>query len=131
MGLSLMRTITDLSVYYEGVDEYAAKMTQVSGRDIQKIARVTQEGQMFTPRTAGQLEAQFLKMMVQLSKADRVLDVGRFTGMSAMALAEGLPEKGEVVTIENDPKIASVVDRLFRSSSQAQKLTLKVRCCKR
>lgn len=131
MGRSLMRTITDLPVYCEGVDEYAAKMTQVSSGDIQKIARVTQEGQMFTPRTAGQLEAQFLKMMVQLSKADRVLDVGRFTGMSAMALAEGLPEEGEVVTIENDPKIVSVVDRLFRSSSQAQKLTLKVRCCKR
>ena len=131
MILSLMRKITDISLYCEGVEDYAAKMTQVSSGDIQKIARVTQEGQMFTPRMAGQLEAQFLKMMVQISKADRVLDVATFTGMSAMALAEGLPEKGEVVTIEFDPKIAIVADRLFRSSSQAQKLTLKVRCCKR
>ena len=106
-------------------------MTQVPSEDIQKIKRVTEKGQMLTPRMLGQLEAQFVKMMVQLSKADRVLDVGTFTGMSAMALAEGLPENGEVVTIECDPKIASVADSLFRSSCQAHKLTLKVRCCKR
>ena len=81
---------------------------------------------MFTPCMVGQLEAQYLKMMVQLSNAKRVLDVGTFTGMSAMAFAEGVPENGEVVTIEFDPKIASVADQLFRTSSQAHKLTLKV-----
>ena len=46
-----------------------------------------------------------------------------FTGMSVMAFAEGLPSDGEVVTNEFDPKIASVADQLFRSSSQAHKLT--------
>ena len=81
---------------------------------------------MFTPCMVGQLEAQFLKMMVQLSNAKRVLDVGTFTGMSAMAFAEGLPASGEVVTLEFDPKIASVANRLFRGSVQAHKLTIKV-----
>ena len=42
-----MRKITDLSLYCEGVDDYAAKMTQVSSGDIQKIARVTHEGKTF------------------------------------------------------------------------------------
>lgn len=81
---------------------------------------------MFTPCMVGQLEAQFLKMMVQLTNAKRVLDVGTFTGMSAMAFAEGLPEDGGVVTIEFDPNIASVADQLFCSSPQAHKLTLMV-----
>ena len=101
-------------------------MTQVPSADIQKIALVTEKEQMFTPCMVGQLEAQLLKMMVQLSNAKRVLDVGTFTGMSAMAFAEGVPENGEVVTIEFDSKIASVADQLFRSSSQVHKLTLKV-----
>ena len=81
---------------------------------------------MCFPCMVGQLEAQFLKTMAQLSNATRVLDVGTFTGMSAMAFAEGLPVSGEVVTIESDAKIASVADQLFRASSRCHKLTLKV-----
>lgn len=73
-------------------------MTQVASADIQNIARVTEEKELFMPCMVGQLEAQFLKMMAQLSNATRVLDVGTFTGMSAMAFAEGLPVSGEVVT---------------------------------
>ena len=102
------------------------KVTEVPSSDIQKIALVTEEKEMFTPCMVGQLEAQFLKMMAQLSNAKRVLDVGTFTGMSAMAFAEGLPDNGEVVTIEFDPKTASVADHLFQTSSQSKKLTLKV-----
>ena len=106
-------------------------MTQVPSLDIQKIALATEDQEMFTPCMVGQLEAQFLKMMAQLANAKRVLDVGTFTGMSAMAFAEGLPSDGEVVTIEFDPKIASVADQLFRSSSQCHKLTLKASFARR
>ena len=101
-------------------------MTQVPSADIQNIARVTEEKELFMPCMVGQLEAQFLKMMAQLSNATRVLDVGTFTGMSAMAFAEGLPVSGEVVTIEFDSKTASVADQLFRASSQSHKLAIKV-----
>ena len=109
----------------EGVEDYVIKMTQVPSSDIQKIALATEDQEMFTPCMVGQLEAQFLKMMAQLTDAKRVLDVGTFTGMSSMAFAEELPFNGEVVTIEFDPKIASVADQLFRSLAQAHKLTLK------
>lgn len=113
------------TLFPQGVEDYAIKMTQVPSSDIQKIALATEDQEMFTPCMVGQLEAQFLKMMAQLASAKRVLDVGTFTGMSAMAFAEGLPADGEVVTIEFDPNIASVADQLFRSSSQSHKLTLK------
>ena len=101
-------------------------MTEVLSSDIQKIAIVTEEKELFSPYMVGQLESQFLKMMAQLSNAKRVLDVGEFTGMSAMAFAEGLPDGSEVVTIEFDPKVASIVHHIFESSSQRHKLTLKV-----
>ena len=111
----------------EGVEDYAIKMTQVPSSDIQKIALATEDQEMFTPCMIGQLKEQFLKMMAQLTNAKRVLDVSTFTEMSAMAFAEGLSSDGEVVTNEFDPKIASVADQLFPSSSEAHKLTLKAR----
>lgn len=74
----------------------------------------------------GPIESQFLKMMAQISNAKQVLDIGTFTGMSAMAFAEGLPSDGKVVTLEFDPEIAATADKLIQSSSQAHKITLKV-----
>lgn len=107
------------------MEDYAGKVSQVPSTDIQKIAIETEQQQMFTPCMVGHLESQFLKMMVQIGNAKRVLDIGTFTGMSAMAFAEGLPDDGEVVTIEFDPTIASTAAKLFLGSSQAHKLTLK------
>lgn len=78
-------------------------MTQVPSSDIQKIVLATEDQEMFTPCMIRQLEIQFLKMMAQLTDAKRALDVGMFTGMSAMAFAEGLPFDGEVATNEFDP----------------------------
>ena len=109
-----------------GVEEYAVEMTQLPSLDVQQIAKATEQQQMFLPCMVGQLESQFLKMMAQVSCARRILDVGTFTGMSAMAFAEGIPSDGVVVTIEFDPKIAAVAEALFRNSSQAHKITLKV-----
>ncbi|KAK3735232.1 hypothetical protein QZH41_008425, partial [Actinostola sp. cb2023] len=108
------------------VEEYASTMTQTSNQDIHKVAMETEKQQLFTGYMVGQVEAQFLKMMAQISNAKRVLDVGSFTGMSAMAFADGLPGDGEVVTLEFDSNIASTADKLFKASSQAHKITLKI-----
>jgi predicted O-methyltransferase YrrM len=74
----------------------------------------------------GQLEGQFLKMFVQTAKSNTVLDIGTFTGYSALSFAEGLPADGSVVTIEYDEKIAAVAKRCFDASAHASKIDLRV-----
>eukprot|EP00466_Bigelowiella_natans_P004777 jgi/Bigna1/38690/e_gw1.27.40.1 len=74
----------------------------------------------------GQLEGQFLKMAAKLFSAKNILDVGTFTGYSAMSFAEGLPSDGTVVTIENDRKTAQVASELFKKSKQAKKISLLI-----
>lgn len=49
---------------------------------------------------SGHHQGRLLKMLVQLSGARRVLELGTFAGYSALCMAEGLPEGGEVHTIE-------------------------------
>ena len=77
------------------------------------MAKLTEEQSMFAPCMVGTLESQFLKMMCQFKGAKRCLDVGTFTGMSAVAMAEGIPEDGKVVTIEFDEPIAKVAQTAF------------------
>lgn len=63
---------------------------------------------MFMPCMVGTMESQFLKMQCQIIKAKRCLDIGTFTGMSALAMAEGIPEDGQVVTLECYDNVAKV-----------------------
>jgi predicted O-methyltransferase YrrM len=68
----------------------------------------------------GPLEGAFLNMMAQLVHAKQVLEIGMFTGYSALCLAEALPEDGRVITCEIDEESAALA-RTFLSRSQVGK----------
>ncbi|BFZ05884.1 hypothetical protein BsWGS_08923 [Bradybaena similaris] len=70
---------------------------------------------------SGQLEGQFLKSLISIQKAKRVLEIGMYTGYSAMAIAEALPADGEIVSIEIEPYLKSLVESLTKDSPQHKK----------
>jgi len=112
------------------IENYAMDMTSTPSEDMKEIAKATQDNEMFAPCMVGTLESQFLKMIVQMCGAKKVLDVGTFTGMSALAMAEGLPASGQVVTLEFDAKIAQVAQDCFTKSSSGSKIDLRTGCAK-
>ena len=61
----------------------------------------------------GPLEGAFLKMMAQLVRATSVLEIGMFTGYSALCFAEALPMDGTVVTCEIDEDSAALGRKYF------------------
>ena len=66
---------------------------------------------------SGHVEGQFLKMLVRAMRARRVLEVGMFTGYGALAMAEGLPEGGELVALELDPYVAAFAQESFGNAA--------------
>lgn len=80
----------------------------------------------FPHMMVGPLEGAFLKMMVQLTGATRVLEIGMFTGYSALCLAEALPEGGMVTTCEVDDRSAAVARRYFAQSTAGHKIMIKM-----
>lgn len=74
----------------------------------------------------GSLEGAFLKVMAQLVGARRVLEIGTFTGYSALCLAEALPETGRVLTCEIDPYAAAVARKYFAQSPHGSKIELRM-----
>lgn len=75
---------------------------------------------------SGHVEGQMLKMLVNLSRARRVLDIGMFTGYSALAMAEALPDDGEVVACEIDADVAELARQCFQESTSGHKISIKV-----
>ena len=61
-------------------------------------------------------------MIVQMSQAKTVLELGTFTGYSALCFAEGLAPDGKVVTIDNDERAVSLAQKYFRQSEHKSKV---------
>lgn len=74
----------------------------------------------------GRIEGQFLKLLVQLTGAERVLEIGMFTGYSALMMAEGLPGDGRLVTCDINPKAEEIARRYFNESPHGHKIEIRI-----
>jgi caffeoyl-CoA O-methyltransferase len=72
------------------------------------------------------IEGRFLKMLVRLTGARTILEIGTFTGYSALMMAEGLPDDGRLITCEVDPKAEAIARRYFAESPHGHKVTVRM-----
>jgi len=119
-------TFDKFSLFNEGAEKYAMEQTSTVSQNLQNVAKLTEEKKMFAPCMVGSLESQFLKMLCMIQGAKRCLDIGTFTGMSAIAMAEGIPADGKVVTIESYQDVAKAAQEAFDQSNVASKIDLRV-----
>jgi caffeoyl-CoA O-methyltransferase len=70
----------------------------------------------------GPLEGAFLKMMTQAVQATRVLEIGTFTGYSALCFAEALPSNGRVITCDIDEESVALAKFYWAKSLQGAKI---------
>ena len=74
----------------------------------------------------GKVEGKLLQMLIKISNTKRVVEVGTFTGFSALVMAEALPEDGIVTTCENSKAYADIALRYFGKSPYGKKISLKL-----
>lgn len=72
------------------------------------------------------LAGQTLQMLIHMSQAKRVLEIGMFTGYGALSMAEGLPEDGCLVACELEPYLKEFSQPIFEKSPHGKKITVKV-----
>ena len=72
------------------------------------------------------IEGRFLQMLVRLSSAKSILELGMFTGYSALMMAEALPDNGHLITCEIDPKAEAIARRYFAESPHGDKITIRM-----
>lgn len=71
-------------------------------------------------------QAQFMQFLLKLTNARRVLELGTFTGYSALAMALALPEDGEVITCDISTEWTSVAHPFWKEAGQNHKITLRI-----
>lgn len=107
-------------------EQYADLFSMREDPLLAEIRKKTDE--QFSARThmlSSHTQASFLKMLVQISNASKVLEIGTFTGYSAMAMATGLPSEGKLTACEIDVGVAAVASGFFAKSSHGAKIELR------
>jgi len=72
------------------------------------------------------IEGRLLQMLVRLSGAKSILELGMFTGYSALMMAEALPDDGRLITCEIDSKAEAIARRYFAESPHGDKITIRM-----
>jgi caffeoyl-CoA O-methyltransferase len=121
-----------------GLDAYVSRCTSPESPALRGLADATaaedwrRRGGGPTPAPleqemlSGHVEGRLLRMLVHVTRARRVLDIGMFTGYSALAMAEALPADGTVVACEIDPDVAAFARECFAASADGHKIDVRV-----
>jgi caffeoyl-CoA O-methyltransferase len=108
------------------IEVYAQAHSSPESTVRRALREETQQKMEYAQMLVGPLEGAFLQMMTQLVGAKRVLEIGMFTGYSALCFAEALPEDGMVVTCEIDEESAALARQYFSRSPVGKKIDIRM-----
>ena len=108
------------------IEAYAEAHSMAESAICRALREETYRRMEFPQMLVGPLEGAFLKMMAQVVGAKRVLEVGMFTGYSALCFAEAVPEDGTIITCEVDEESATLAREYFARSPVGKKVEVRM-----
>lgn len=111
----------------EELEEYILSHIDAEGKVLSDLNRATHLYHLRPRMCSGHLQGRMLKMFVRMIRPHRILELGTFTGYSALCLAEGLADDScEVHTIEIDDELEDFIKSHFALSPLVNRITLHI-----
>lgn len=108
----------------EKIDQYACNHTQKESAVLEELNRETWAKVLIPRMLSGHLQGRTLSMFSQMIKPKTILEIGTYTGYSAICLAEGLQENGMLHTIDINEELKSMCERYFEKEGISKQVTL-------
>ncbi len=113
-------------IFQDGIEAYARAHSSTEPAYLTAVAEATQAQSPNWGMLVGPLEGRFLKMLVAILQPLKVLEIGTFTGYSALSMAEALPEGAGIVTLEIDEQHATLARQHIAASPYANRILVRV-----
>ena len=107
-------------------EHYAEQYSTVEPDYLQELYRETHLKTMYPRMLSGHLQGNFLKMISKLLKPQRILEIGTFTGYSAICLAQGLVPDGLLHTIDSNPESVAIGRKYFERAGVGEKIIVHI-----
>jgi caffeoyl-CoA O-methyltransferase len=108
------------------IEEYAERLTSPHDELLAELSAATVGELGHASMLTGPVAGRFLELLVWAARPQRVLEIGTFTGHSALAMAAALPEGGRIDACELSPERAAFAQGWFDRSPHGSKITLHV-----
>ncbi|WP_394993630.1 O-methyltransferase [Emticicia sp.] len=108
------------------IDEYCAEHTSPETEILAKLNRETHAKVLQARMLSGHLQGRFLAMLSQMIQPSNILEIGTYTGYSALCLAEGLKENGKLITLDINEELENFVRGFFKESPLNDKIDFRI-----
>jgi caffeoyl-CoA O-methyltransferase len=115
-----------LSLIREDLADYVEQHTSPVPELLRELREETLRDLPYAQMQVGRVEGTLLRMLVHISGARRVLELGTFSGYSALCMASALPDDGKLVTCDIDPVATAVARKYFERSPHGGKIELRL-----
>ena len=115
-----------LTLVPQDIEEYARRHTTPLPSHLAELERFTLDQMEGGMMLSGPMEGMLLQFLVSALDARRVLEVGCFTGFSAQMMAAALPDDGQLVTCEIDPRTAEIARNHFDMGPHGHKIEIRI-----
>ena len=106
------------------IEEYISAHTSPENAVLDGITRDTYVHILNAHMLSGHVQGRVLAMISHMIRPKRILELGTFTGYSALCLAEGLAEDGKLITIEHNDELEETIRRNLAKSPLGEKIEL-------
>lgn len=108
------------------IQGYVESHTSPESMLLQKINRDTHANVLMPRMLSGHIQGRFLSMISRMIKPKSILEIGTYTGYSALCLAEGLPSNGKLITIDANEELEDLVRKNFSSSPYSNQVDYRI-----
>jgi caffeoyl-CoA O-methyltransferase len=109
----------------DAVEAYVAAHTTPAADHLRALAEETRATLRSPGMLTGEVEGRFLELLVFLARPRLVLEIGTYSGYSALSMAPALPEGGRIITCELDDRHADVAERHIAAAGLADRIELR------
>ena len=115
-----------MDILNKKIEQYVFSHTQKESSLLTELEKETYQKMELPQMLTGRIEGRFLKMLVQLTNTKNILEIGMFTGYSALSMAEGLPPDGHIITCEVDPRAKEIAEKYFSKSPHGKMIEIRM-----
>ena len=108
------------------LDQYIEQMSSAEDTLLHELERETYLRVLNPRMISGHIQGKLLEMIVRMIRPQRILEIGTFTGYSALSMAAGLPDGGVIDTCEVDDELEMMILDFFSRSAHENKLRLHI-----
>src|SRR3954454_57687 len=115
-----------MDIVHPRIEEYVERFTTPHDPLLAELSEETARELGMPEMLTGPVAGRLLEILVWISQPKRVVEIGTFSGHSALAMAAALPDGGRIDACEIDPERAAFAQRYFDRSAHGSKITLHV-----